>query len=539
MRKGGIMNTKIYDFGVDSQASQNSDAAKVIAWPIEAWCCFVPDNITTDLNIIEKLILSLIDSRIVSSESDVREILCNKIGLDAELVKNVFKSCQDDKGYISKRDSVLKLNQSGKNLLDVANNGISLDMEFSEEKQKVYMFKDLVTNTIVPFFGCKEIPSLNDYEPMNDENVISLKASGKTETPRTAAITNAVLQWGRIRTRMKSGDDDGHNTLSYESKPLIDVEDAIADGFDFDTEFENSKAQKANHNYIQNSNIEFLTIYDDKPQRFNAKAYITFNCNNPDEVKVLSPFDAALNEWFAKILDRARKIDSNLDEEIKKYISEQRKDFQDKIAFDNPGDIQLFNKFPPLCNDVEKYGDLKTAIIGLTKDLKRFEQGEDETDNFKINMRVAIEVLFRTVVKRNPEVFENRSRYARFNDYNSDLNSYVIVNSLSDDLVRVYQNDAVFRNMKSCREISNGHTKDYIAMMMLYAFKNPNSKIDTFIKDYSNIITDAYNLTNMGNRRAHGIYDGKSLSFNEAKKLYAQYEAMVKSLYEELIKEEK
>ena len=62
---------KLFDLGVES-FGQKPEAIKAIAWPVNAWACFVPENLNPPLNIFEKLILSLIDKKIVSTRSDLK-----------------------------------------------------------------------------------------------------------------------------------------------------------------------------------------------------------------------------------------------------------------------------------------------------------------------------------------------------------------------------------------------------------------------------------------------------------------------------------
>ena len=49
---------KLYDFGVDSKG-RKPEALKALAWPVNAWTCYIPDNVNPKLNILEKLILLL------------------------------------------------------------------------------------------------------------------------------------------------------------------------------------------------------------------------------------------------------------------------------------------------------------------------------------------------------------------------------------------------------------------------------------------------------------------------------------------------
>ena len=52
---------KLYNFGADVRGRQ-PDTYKPIAWPINVWACYIPDNVNPKLNILEKLILSLVEN---------------------------------------------------------------------------------------------------------------------------------------------------------------------------------------------------------------------------------------------------------------------------------------------------------------------------------------------------------------------------------------------------------------------------------------------------------------------------------------------
>ena len=101
---------RLYDLGVES-LGQKPEALKALAWPVNAWACFVPENLDPPLNIFEKLILSLIDKQIVRTKSDLKYVLSKEIGLNGNLVENIVENCCEK--HTDKRK---KIYESKKNL---------------------------------------------------------------------------------------------------------------------------------------------------------------------------------------------------------------------------------------------------------------------------------------------------------------------------------------------------------------------------------------------------------------------------------------
>ena len=65
------------------------------AWPFDAWECVIPSSVNPKINILEKLILSLISSGAVTTAAEMQAFLHKDIGLDEELVENAFAICLD------------------------------------------------------------------------------------------------------------------------------------------------------------------------------------------------------------------------------------------------------------------------------------------------------------------------------------------------------------------------------------------------------------------------------------------------------------
>lgn len=117
------MSVRLYDLGVECVEHQR-EKIKMFAWPIAAWKCYIPNSLSPDINILEKMVLMLVSRCLAETKGDIRAILCDQIGMNSELVKNVIDTCIEK--YMDKRHSKLVLNENAKKLLASVNDGISL-----------------------------------------------------------------------------------------------------------------------------------------------------------------------------------------------------------------------------------------------------------------------------------------------------------------------------------------------------------------------------------------------------------------------------
>lgn len=114
------MSVRLYDLGVECVEHQR-EKIKMFAWPIAAWKCYIPNSLSPDINILEKMVLMLVSRCLAETKGDIRAILCDQIGMNSELVKNVIDTCIEK--YMDKRHSKLVLNENAKKLLASVNDG--------------------------------------------------------------------------------------------------------------------------------------------------------------------------------------------------------------------------------------------------------------------------------------------------------------------------------------------------------------------------------------------------------------------------------
>ncbi len=532
---------KLYDFGADFKG-RKPEALKALAWPVNAWTCYIPDNVNPQLNILEKLILSLVSKRISTTKESIKEILVNQLKLNSDLVENVLEECMQN--HFNKNYKEFRLKSDSEKVLAALDGEITPGMEMSDTMKKVYLLQDAVTNVVVPCFNIEQLQSENDYTLVEDKNCVILHPVFFTQ-PRTAAINNALRLWGRIFKAMNSGETVSPNSFDMDIAPVNDDDDIDGDnGFGQDEAPVKTLADREN----VAKRIEAITVFDDEPKTYYAKGYLAFNPSNPSEIEVVSPFGAYFDNWFMKLVNRLRVADKAFSEELEMFLMEKTEQFKDTVAFGNDLDIQLFDDFPVICND-KKYAILRKAIKELSKDVDRIRKGEDESTNFVKNMRTAIEVMFRTVIDANPEIKKIKTAYrgkwsaksghnCDFDLYGADLRRLVETYRLNSEIESLYKNTGIYNNMIDSYQ---GNTKDNAALILIYALKNPGSNAMQLVRNYDYLFVEILKLINLGNDASHGgkKYVEMYYSKDEAEKFYAQFENIVRALYTNLVEGER
>lgn len=527
---------KLYNFGADIKGRQ-PDTYKPLAWPINVWACYIPDNVNPKLNILEKLILSMIGKGIARTDHEIKDILVKQIGMNADLISNVLADCKKEY-FDSRHKNELVLNTNAKVLLEAIEGEISPEMQMSDLTKKVYLIQDAVTNTVIPCFNIDVLPDDSDYELIEDKNCISLQDIAIAQ-PKTAAITNALRQWGKIRKAIDNGDISQENQVDMETAPS----DFNDEEFDFDEVPVTTLSDTAN----KPKNISAITVYDDEPKSYMAVAYVAFNPSNPTEIEIISPLGKVYDNWFMKLVNKFRAYDKDFTEELQLFLMERTELFKDRIALGNDMDIQLFDDFPVICND-STYADLKKAIRDLSKDVDRIRKGEDESTNFAKNLRTAIEVIFRTAINAHPEIKTQKTEYHGFESdhafqqdfarYKMKIRQVVETNGLSDDIKQRYCNKGIYKNVTNPHQ---SNPKDNAALILLYASKTPANFATQFVIDYAHIFIEMYDLYYLGTDAGHAGANFTTMYFSpsDVEGYYSKYEGIVRAIFSCFIEGEK
>lgn len=133
------------------------------------------------------MVLMLVSRCLAETKGDIRAILCDQIGMNSELVKNVIDTCIEK--YMDKRHSKLVLNENAKKLLASVNDGISLKADPSESMKSVYLFEDLISRRVIPCFSIGGLPT--EYLLVDDGDYICIGTENLGEFRKRQYFHNA------------------------------------------------------------------------------------------------------------------------------------------------------------------------------------------------------------------------------------------------------------------------------------------------------------------------------------------------------------
>lgn len=536
VRRGSdTMDEPIYNFGVEIGDSV-PDERYVVAWPIRAWRCYIPENLSTQGNVLERLYLSLIENGL----PNVKGFLVKKLQFNPELVDVIDEKCRDN-GYIDKRyKDGLHLSKEGKELITDRDPRLA-DYEKSENSIKVYMFQDAVTGRVVPCFDRKELPDY--YEKI--EQCLRIPYSAQYRRPKVAEINNELRTWLRLvrdeRTDFASSVPDEYTDADAFTDEVA-WEDIDENGEIASNESPKDPVGKSE----QNIDVDYITVFDDRPELYYAKAYLRINRDDPAQTEILSPFGYSTNLWFTNRFRRIRLSDTDIDNCVAEIIKDRTNILSMEYAFNNDYNIELFNVFPWISNDNE-YKDIKKAIIDLKKSHDRIISGEDDTSNFQSAMRRATEMAINLVLKKNSQLVDVVNRCSDEWDYKGHIDNLWNASRIDDKTKRAYRSTKIYQNMKSQMffiEKQNKYsfgTRDAAAVLLLNADFNSNQKAVQLLFDDAEIFFRLNEIAEEGNKSNHGGagFANNIYSEVEAEHYYVQYEKIVRSLFNHFLSKEK
>lgn len=560
------MSVKLYDLGVEDVEHQR-EKVKMFAWPIAAWKCYIPESLSPDVNILEKMVLMLVSRRLAETKGDIRVILCDQLGMNSELVKNVINTCIEK--YMDKRHSKLALNENAKKILKSVEQGISLKADPSESMKSVYLFEDLISRRVLPCFNIVELPT--EYSQAEDGDYICIGSEALGEysirQPKTAIINDAIRKWARVRHDIQFGESKGTARFNVEETEIVPNGEDLWHDDEIESDISeegNSKIIKVDgsksRDYPLQNEIARIAIYDDRPTKIFAKGYFAFDPDYPDEAEIMSPFGPIYDEWFRKIIRHHLSEDETFKMELQLFRDDTIEKLKNKVAFKNDLEIALFDDFPLICNDKDRFGLLKKSIEDLSKSFNKLLHGENEAKHFAGDLRTALDVLFKCAVKSNPCLFEADNilaldsqcpkpvsaddrkstfswRKSRYETLLSQLASRI---NLDRETLQKYKRIGIFKNLEkdfnSKPDIDRtANTKDLIAMILIYGAANPSGTVGDFVKEFCNYLGIAYDMTLLGNGAIHS--GNAEISEKQANTYYAQFEMIVRIVYEGLLED--
>lgn len=560
------MSVRLYDLGVEN-TEHKREKVKAVAWPIAAWRCFIPDSLVPEINIIEKMVLMMVSRGIVETKGDINSILRDQLGMNSELTKNVIASCIEK--YMDKRHTKLVLNSDTQKKLEFLEDGDPFKSAQSDSMKAVYMFQDLISQTVIPCFNIVELPK--DYTQAEDGEFIYIGDSSlsgyPSNQPRTAIINNAIRQWGKISRYIQEGDSNEIARLNVSDEivesDILDKEDSEIEVIEQFPIYESNAEIKTmrTDDSIKRKEVAQIAIYDDSPEKLWAKGYFVFDSDYPEEVEIISPFGPTYDMWFKKVVVRRLMVDEEFKLKLQLFKEDTFEHLKGKVAIKNSLNIELFNKYPLICNDTKKYGLLKNSIEDFSKSFLKLKEGENEGKHFAGDLRTALDVLLKCAVRANSylrevdEILGKGSSYPkpsnhnerkntkdhRYNNYMTRLLKASKQFNIDRETCRKYSGFKIFCNLdndfderlSSIEQSAN--TKDLLAMMLIYASDYPNSKIGLFINDFVTYLSVAYDMANLGSSAVHS---GESnVTIQKATEYYNQFGMIVEIVYSHLMEE--
>jgi len=528
------MSVQVYDLNCDCDGI-SAEERQPIAWPVAMWRCNIPENIESEINALEKLILSLI----ALGNVDVRDVLCSQVGLDRTLVNTAIEECKT-KGYISKRETKFTLNKAGESMLSGYNNAYKEDQLLSENLKVIYLFQDLVTQSVIPCFNVKNKPA--SFEFFEDGDIIRVRYSDvKREKPKTAAIESSLRYWSRISKWVtpisepmpvaKHEISDQGDLLGFDpNEDDLDWRDLNgADGDDTVT-----MADKEAKEQSETERVDVLTIYDDHPDIIYLKAFVAIDVDNVDEPIIISPFGNKYDSWFRTIFRRLRVVDNDFSDEIELFLEDRKEILADRIAFNNDLEIDLFDRFPIICNS-PKYSGLKASITDLYKAKNRYFGGDTETGTRDLNIKfgTALQSLLKEVLKSHSSLI--RGKKLEFEDYKLKIKSLrQSYPALTEDAgIRGYEeNFQLYRNAQ-VEKADKAYSTSCIALMLLDANDNPKGKSMMLLHAYPEFVSDVTYVAGERNKIDHANEGFEKIKYKpeEVTSKFETFEKIVTSVY--------
>lgn len=528
------MSVQVYDLNCDCEGI-SAEERQPIAWPVAMWRCNIPENIESKINALEKLILSLI----AIGDVDVRDVLCSQVGLDRTLVNTAIAECQA-KGYINKKETKFTLNKAGESMLSGFNNAYLEDQKMSENLNVIYVFQDLITQSVIPCFNIKNKPV--GWEYFDDENIIKVHYPDfRGDKPKTAAIESALRYWSKISNRVTPVPEP-KDTTNTDITTLDEISGFDPNEEDIDwrglagseSDATVTMADKEAMEQGKSERVDVLTIYDDHPDIIFLKAFVAIDVDNVDEPILISPFGNSFDSWFRTIFRRLRVVDKDFDAEIDLFIEDRKEVLADKIAFNNDLEIELFDRFPVICN-APKYSGLKASISDLYKAKNRYFNGDTETGTRDLNVKfgTALQSLLKEVLKSHSSLI--RGKELSFDDYRIKIetlrNSYPALRQ--DTGIRTYADSRQLYRNSQVEIPDKAYATACVALMLLDANDNPGGKSMMLLHAYPEFVSDVSYVSGERNKIDHANEGFEKIKYTpeEVRKKFDTFEKIVTSIY--------
>ncbi len=511
------MNSKyITNLGRDSVKAYCIE--KKLAWPLYVWKALIPESMVNEIDILQKLILSLAKIGKLNDYSTLESL-----NLSGDLIRTVKNSCID-KNYLKKD---LEITEQG---LAVLTNSKSLftDVEATVNYEKVLVFRDALTGDIVPNFSYTSLPQA--YEVKGERLFLEEKYQFKNKKPNFHEINIALKTRENINNIFKEenkdyasdSSDSSISSFSFDFDEEVDWEDVGDDGDlvneqvdgEYDTDLPKGR------------NSGFIKIWDEHPEIIYVDTSIYVDPDVPHKFNVVSPFGNNEDFWFTTHLLSHAKKDSNLYDEIELFFEEAREKLRDLYPFNNDLDIDLFVQFPAIAN-YEEFSELKEELESVKRAHNRIVENFEDYDTFFMRCQRTIECMLKLCISK----IENRKDLVnKINKYDFSFQVSKIADDLSIDLPRNLTSPQFYSRMHEVAQLRGHSIKDRALFLLFDAHFNQEAKSLFALKSMPEFYQVINLIAELRNKTVH--YNTEEIDYNsKVNKVMQQLDLIVNVLF--------
>lgn len=509
-----MSNRYITNLGRDSVKSHCIE--KKVAWPIYVWKALIPEAMLTEIDILQKLVLSLAKIKKLNDYA-----ILESLKISGDLIDTVKKSCID-KNYLTKD---LNITEKGLGIL-TQSNSMKSDVEATVRYEKVLVFRDAITGDIVPNFYFTTLPQ--SYIDKDDRLVLEENYKYKKK-PTFHEINIALKTRKNINNMIKAEKKDyavettdmSSSSFSFDFDEEVDWEDVGDDG-----EVTGQIKIEENNDVNHDRSPTFIKIWDDFPETIYVDSSLYVDPDLPHKLNVVSPLGNNEDMWFTSHLISHAKKDSNLQEEIEFFFEEARDRLKDQYPFNNDLEIELFVQFPAIAN-YQEFSELKEELESAKRAHNRILEGHQDYDTFFMRCQRTLECMLKLSISK----IENRFDLVnRLNKYDFPHQIVQIANDLRVEVPRNLTSPQFYERLFRVARLRGNSIKDRGLFLLLDARYNQESKSLYVLKAMPEFYHSINLIADLRNKTAH--YNTDEIDYEiKTKQVVKQVDLIVSVLF--------
>ncbi len=468
--------------------------SRKIAWPVYFWKAIMPTVLTEELDILQKLVLSLAKINQLNDGN-----VFYQLGISKELIRTAKESCQQQ-GYLRSNGS---LTESGEKLLS---NSLNIEKDMLTNFEQIYIFRDGLTGDIIPNFKVTELPGAKS-QPC--DYIFKGTMNYKSQKPNFVDIGQALKirkQINRIADTLQQ--DYASEIVEAEQFSMVDDLDFSVEEVDWelindDGELEVMNEQEDKGSTLETSNPKgksTIKIVSHQSDIIYVEANLYIDPDLPERTMVTSPFGENEDDWFTKHMFMYAKKDDKLQEILEFFQEEAKEELIDQYPFNNDLNIRLFERYPIIAN-YDIWEPLRNQIEATERAYNRLIDGHEDYDTFYMRAQRTLEAVLKYSIDRLP----NKQEIMR------PVNKY----SFTDSIKRIAEELRIeipsnlfgvdfYRRLKSVARNGGVSSKDRALFLAFDAYYNEQ---DTPSLQLLRNVPDFYRrinlITNVRNKSTH------------------------------------